>query len=284
MGARFLIMLGAFALGCQKSVPVTVSGSPAETDEEGDGDGGADSPGDSDGDVDGSEGCGASTDGLSTTLTVGDQARSYVLDLPDDYDAEKAYPLVFAWHGLGGSGGLAASYFGLDGTIGSDAVVAYPDALVLPDYDGKTGWNLSPYGYDFVFFDDLYAHLTDNLCIDEGRVFSTGSMGCYRGQIFNAIAPVAGGPSFWYGTCSGSVAARVIHGTNDDVVALSEGQASIGHWRNRSGCSASTEATESTSCVSFEGCTQDVDWCEHGGEHEWPWFAASVVWDFFSAQ
>ena len=285
MGTRVLVMLSVLGLGCQKVSSVTVGSLHSDTD--------TDTDADADADAAGSGGCGASPDGLATTLTIGDQARSFVLALPDDYEPGKAYPLVFAWHGLGGSGALAASYFGLDGTAGSDAVVVYPSALVLPDYGGKTGWNLNPNGYDFTFFDDLYTHLTDNLCIDEDRVFSTGhsfggymsnSMGCYRGHIFNAIAPVAGGPAFWYGTCSGSVSARVIHGSDDDVVALSEGQASVAHWRNSSGCSASTAATASASCVSFEDCSQDVDWCEHGGEHEWPWFAASAVWDFFLAQ
>jgi polyhydroxybutyrate depolymerase len=288
MGTRVLMMLSVLGMSCQKVAPVTGGLSSSSSDA------GADA--DADADAEGSAGCGASPDGLATTLTIGDQARSFVLGLPDDYDSDQPYPLVLAWHGLGGSGALAASYFGLGGAAGSDAVVVYPSALVLPEYDGKTGWNLNPNGYDFTFFDDLYVHLTDNLCIDEGRVFSTGhsfggymsnSMGCYRGHIFNAIAPVAGGPSFWYGPCSGSVAARVIHGSDDDVVSLSEGQASVVHWRNSSECSGATAATAATgaaSCIAFEGCFRDVDWCEHGGGHEWPWFAASAVWDFFSAQ
>jgi len=281
MGTRILMVLAGFVLGCQKGASVTVDATNGDTDA------------DTDADADGSAGCGASPDGLATTLTVGDKARSFVLALPDDYDPDQLYPIVFAWHGLGGSGALAASYFGLDDAVGSDAVVAYPSALILPDYDGKTGWNLDPNGYDFVFFDALYAHLTDNLCIDEGRVFSTGhsfggymsnGMGCYRGDVFNAIAPVAGGPAFWSGSCSGSVAARVIHGSNDDVVAFSDGQSALNRWANSSGCSETTAATESTFCVAFDDCSRDVHWCEHSGEHEWPWFAASAVWDFFSAQ
>ena len=40
------------------------------------------------------------------TLMVDGMERQYILALPANYDPDKAYPLVFAWHGRGGDGAL----------------------------------------------------------------------------------------------------------------------------------------------------------------------------------
>ena len=163
---------------------------------------------------------------------------------------------------------------------------------MLPER-GQTGWDLNPNGYDFDFFDDLYDHLTAGLCIDTDRVFSTGhsfggymsnSLGCYRADVLSAIAPVAGGPVTWFGGCSGSVAALVVHGTGDSVVEFAQGQAAVNQWHSANSCSDASVPSASGSCVAYEGCERDVHWCEHDGGHEWPSFTAGAVWDFFEAQ
>lgn len=240
----------------------------------------------------GSAGCGAPASGVSTTLEVGTQSRSFVLYLPSDYDADVAYPLIFAWHGLGGSGSLAQYYFGLEGAVGSDAIIAYPNALPRADSGGETGWELSPYGYDFEFFDAMVNELTGRLCIDEDRIFSTGhsfggymsnAMGCYRGDIHNAIAPVAGGPPF-YGDCTQAVGAWITHGKGDDTVEPSQGQDAVARWKYTNECDDTTTPTGANNCVAYDGCTRDVQWCEHSGGHEWPGFAGGAIWEFFAAQ
>lgn len=240
----------------------------------------------------GSGGCGEPSGGVSTTLTVGTQSRSYVLYLPSDYDADIAYPLVFAWHGLGGSGALAQYYFGLEAAAGNNAIIAYPNALTRADSGGETGWELSPYGYDFEFFDAMVDELTENLCIDEQRIFSTGhsfggymsnAMGCYRSNVHNAIAPVAGGPPY-YGACDGAVGAWITHGQSDDTVELSQGEAARDVWWVQNECEEDTTSVGPDSCEAYTGCSRDLHWCQHTGEHEWPSFAGSAIWDFFAAQ
>ncbi len=251
----------------------------------------ADSDTDSDTDSDSdSDGCGQSPDGIATSIDVGGDERTFALHIPKDYDPEFNYPLIFAWHGLGGSGDVAQNYFGIEQHAGDDAIIVYPDALYLDEYDA-TGWEVNPNGYDFNFFDALYDHLLGNLCIDASRVFSTGHsfggymtnyLGCYRADVFNAIAPVAGGPP--WGSCGGPVAAWITHGSADDVVELSEGEAAREKWLTQNDCGDTSSATDPDPCVAYEGCTRDVHWCLHTGGHEWPAFAGAAIWDFFQAQ
>jgi len=280
----FMIALG---VSCTGSGSKSLTDTQDETDQ---GSGESDTePGEH---IDGSSGCGEDPSSLSTTITVGSTTRSFVLYLPSDYDKERDYPLIFAWHGLGGSGALAQYYFGIEEQVGSDGIVVYPNALPRDDSGGETGWELSPYGYDFEFFDAMYAAVTEGLCIDEARVFSTGhsfggymsnAMGCYRGEVHNAIAPVAGGPPY-YGDCATPVGAWIAHGKADDTVVLSQGETARDRWLFSNECADTTAPTDPSPCVAYDECTKDVHWCQYPGGHEWPSFAGLAIWNFFSAQ
>ena len=72
--------------------------------------------------------------------------------------------------------------------MAGEAIFVYPNGRVLPDF-GRTAWELNAQSPDMLFFDALYERLVDELCIDEGRVFSYGhsfggymsnAVGCYR--------------------------------------------------------------------------------------------------------
>jgi polyhydroxybutyrate depolymerase len=240
----------------------------------------------------GSAGCGTGAAAVDTALEVGGQTRSYEISTPPAYDPNVATPLIFALHGLGGSGQLAQTYFGLEWSAGPEAIIVYPDALALDSFGGQTGWDLSPYGFDFEFFDALYAHLTEHLCVDLDRVFATGhsfggymsnSLGCYRSEVLDAIAPVAGGPPY-YGGCGEPIGVWLTHGSSDPTVELSEGLSALARWRTTNGCSDETVDTDPSPCVAYKGCARDLHWCEHTGGHEWPAFAPGAIWDFFAAQ
>ncbi len=273
------------------------SDSDTDTDTDGDTDGDADSDSDSDGDTDnGSEGCGEDPVGIDLTLDVDGQMRSFQLYIPSDYDPSHAYPLIFGLHGGGGTGAGFRSYCGLDEEVGSDAVVVYPDGLPEDGW-GDNVWILNPEGDDFVFFDDLLAHLMSNLCIDETRLFSTGwsmggymtnSLGCYRADVFKAIASVSGGtpgdkpPAPAYPDCDGEIAAMIVHGTSDSVIPLSEGENIRDIFVENNGCGQTSSPTDPSPCVAYDDCETPVHWCEFAGDHEWPDFVPAGVWEFFS--
>ncbi|HMA97764.1 MAG TPA: Ricin and poly(3-hydroxybutyrate) depolymerase fusion [Polyangiaceae bacterium] len=241
-------------------------------------------------------GCGKAaqaTGAQELTIPIAGTDRSYILFIPTNYDSSKALPLVFAWHGLGGSGALARQYFGLERAASNQAILVYPSGL--PTTDGKTGWTLTQDGVDIQFFDALLVDISEKYCVDRARVFSTGhsfgammtnALGCFRGDVLRGVAPVAGMPPFGRATCSSPVAAWISHGENDATVDFTDGGiASRDFWIKLNGCSLETEpaAVDPSPCVAYEGCSEGhpVHWCVHQSNHNWPSFAAAGIWAFF---
>ena len=63
--------------------------------------------------------------------------------------------------------------------------------------------------------------------------YMSNLVGCERGDVVRAIAPVSGG--IVASTCKGPVAAWLAHGASDPVVAQSEGIAAVGSGREAVG-------------------------------------------------
>jgi len=119
-------------------------------------------------------------------VTSGGKSRDVIVDIPADYDPTHPYRLIFSWRQMGGSdtgnaNGLhpagdgpnfdakSYAYFGL---LREATNANQPAIFVAPDTDPIGGnWD---WAKDSVYFDDLLALVTTNLCIDESRVFTTG--------------------------------------------------------------------------------------------------------------
>lgn len=238
---------------------------------------------------------GAATGTQNLTLPIAGAERSYVLSVPASYDANKALPLIFAWHGLDGSGTMAQRYFGIERAANNQAILVYPTGL--PNADGQAAWTLTQDGVDVQFFDTLLADISSNYCVDLARVFSTGhsygammtnALGCFRSDVLRGVAPVAGMPPFGRTTCAGAVAAWIAHGDNDSVVDFTSGGiASRDFWLKLNGCATESEpvAVEPSPCVAYQDCSagHPVHWCVHQNDHNWPSFAASGIWGFFDS-
>ena len=65
----------------------------------------------------------------SQTITVGSQARTYVLSVPRSYDPNTPLPLVFGWHGHGATGAFARQVFSIEPAAAGGAIFVYPDGL-----------------------------------------------------------------------------------------------------------------------------------------------------------
>ncbi|MBR4348591.1 MAG: T9SS type A sorting domain-containing protein [Fibrobacter sp.] len=94
--------------------------------------------------------------------------RTIRIDIPDNYDNNKPYKLIFGMHCMGGwAGGVQQEgYYGLK-PLDTQKTAIY----VAPEGNG----NQAPWGQDdYLLFDELLADLQSNLCIDSSRVFSTG--------------------------------------------------------------------------------------------------------------
>jgi len=212
---------------------------------------------------------------------------------------------------MGGTGTMSRQYFGIESASNNGAIFVYPDGLPSGGGDGGTGWDLSATGIDIAFFDALLAYVSDNYCIDRKRIFSSGHsfgamftnyLGCYRGDVLRAIAPVAGMPPSSFGrgntSCVGDVGAIIIHGENDTTVDYTTGGiASRDYWGDRNGCSMSTDpvAITPSACVEYQGCQPDLPlvWCVHTQGHNWPttrncgdggicFDGGAAIWEFFA--
>jgi polyhydroxybutyrate depolymerase len=245
-----------------------------------------------------SAGCGmAAPMAGNGTIDVNGTMRSYIVTLPQSYDPMKPHRLIFAWHGLGGTAASIAQrgYYGLQTRAQNSAIFVTGQGLDTMAL-GMTapGWD-NMGGRDVNFVKALYARLQSTLCIDENRVFSTGmsyggimsnTLGCQMGDVFRAIAPMAGsGPGFGgRATCTGEVAVWMSHGDNDTVVATSSGMASRDFWVRTNKCQETSKPVEPSPCVSYDGCAADlpVTFCLFPGGHTVPAFAAAAIWDFFA--
>lgn len=212
--------------------------------------------------------------------------RHYQVYVPPSYDPQVPLRLVFTFHGLGGNGDQIRSYLSLETESAGQAIIVYPDGRVVPNI-GRTGWEEADLG----FFDAMLSEVSRDYCVDLGRVFATGHsfggymtnlVGCQRGDIVKAVAPVSGGTIG--GVCRGPVAAWLAHGDNDPTVPQSEGIAAREQWRQTNGCSTTTAPTSEPDCQSYQGCPADapVTWCSFsGGHYPLPAYTRAAIWEFF---
>jgi predicted esterase len=129
---------------------------------------------------------GSSVDkGLPTSTTLKIKDREYIIDIPADYDPTHPYRLIFSWHqaygsDVGNANGQTPAFSGPNfdakdyayyGLHREATNANQPAIFVSPEGVGSFPWD---YNRDVALFDDLLALVTTNLCIDEGRVFTTG--------------------------------------------------------------------------------------------------------------
>jgi polyhydroxybutyrate depolymerase len=236
------------------------------------------------------------------SLTSSGQHRTYGLFVPDAYDSKTALPIVFVFHGDGGTG-AGMRGINLEAKAAGKAVFVYPDGLNQTwDLDTPPGQNK-----DYVFFDDLVADVASKLCVDTKRVFLFGlsngaffanQLGCFRGDKIRGFVSHSGGgpytnnPSDFgadgiFSACNTTPpAALIIHGDADTVVPFEAGQKSARYWRIKNGCRESTNPYSQNPCVSYAGCNMGhpVVWCPISGLDHALWSSATdVAWSFFSS-
>lgn len=111
------------------------------------------------------------------TIKSSNTDREFTIDIPTNYDPEKPYRLIFAWHWINASdeavvsgqtsnGGKVWAYYGLKNQADTSGT---PAIFIAPQSRNGT-WDQQ----DHVFFDDMLALAKAELCIDTTRVFATG--------------------------------------------------------------------------------------------------------------
>lgn len=246
--------------------------------------GDASTTGDSPGET--SPGCGQSPPANGRrTINVGGSSRDYILRVPDDYDPERPYRLILAYHwrdgnasqvANGGEGGSTEDpFYGLWDLAENSTIFVAPEGR-------NAGWyNMGD--EDIAFTDAILEQLFAELCIDTSRIFATGfsfgagmsyALACARPDVFRGVALYAGAQ---LSGCNGGntpVAFFAAHGVRDSVLGVAQGRQLRDRFVQVNGCTPQDPpepARDSGThiCTSYEGCMEGypVRWCAHGGDH-----------------
>ena len=242
-------------------------------------------------------------------FTGGGIEHEVYLDLPENYDKNKPYRLVFGMHCMGGSAQNVAKnehYYGYRDQKGAKESTIF----VAPHgYTDNMPWRCGD-NKDHLFFDEILTYLNENLCVDTSRVFSSGfSFGAMysnslaqtfqhrlRGVVVFATADQviylpknAGKPIAWMGTV----------GLSDGTCPPSMGRSARDRILKNNGPEGHTDctgekATEYTggNHVCYDYKTVDprfpVKWCTFKGGHQWDMrengklWASDVGWEFIT--
>ena len=152
-------------------------------------------------------GCGKPRTLQNGTITImfNNASRKYILRVPDDYDNNHPYRLVFAYAESGASAMSVASrnYFTLATLDSTNTIFVAPDAA-----NGAGSWSKS----DVELTDAILAQLEGDLCIDKTRIFATGfsfggamslALACTRADVFRGVAFFSGADLT--GSCTGTL-------------------------------------------------------------------------------
>jgi polyhydroxybutyrate depolymerase len=118
--------------------------------------------------------------GIMMDWTVAGRRREALVFPPASNAAVEKHPLIFAWHGHGGTIQGAAQDMGFQ-TLWPEAIVVYPQGLKTetqgdPDGNGY-GWQkeLGDDGNrDLKFFDAMLTEIRQKYAVDEERIYTTG--------------------------------------------------------------------------------------------------------------
>ncbi|WP_405454753.1 cellulose binding domain-containing protein [Streptomyces achromogenes] len=196
-----------------------------------------------------SPGCGKAPTLTSGTYTLqsGGKNRSFILRVPDGYDRDRAYRLVFGFHWLGGTSTDVATgrtvdpgtwaYYGLQRLADNSAVFVAPQGL-------GNGW-ANTGEEDVTFVDDMIRRIEADLCVDQTQRFALGfsygaamsySLACSRATVFRAVAVQSGGVLSGCDDGTRPIAYLGVHGLRDNVLGISGGRAMRDRFVRNNGC------------------------------------------------
>jgi polyhydroxybutyrate depolymerase len=211
--------------------------------------------------------------------------RDYYVWLPAGYDPMRAYTTVFLGPGCGGTGKDVVPVQ-MASTSNAILVGLDPD----PPAEGRACFDTEqPNTPEIPYFDQTLKEVEAKFCIDTSRVFIAGfssgswladTLGCVRAGVIRGQGNTAGELQGGL-TCSGPIAAMMIHDTSDDqnnyMQDYNGARAGI---LMRNGCSSTTMPYDPgitttgkdlkgnpIQCVQYQGCKPGFPlvWCPTNG-------------------
>ncbi|MFG2167210.1 cellulose binding domain-containing protein [Micromonospora chersina] len=259
-------------------------------------------------------GCGRAPTLSSGTHSIqsSGRTRTYILRVPDNYDSNRPYRVVFGFHWLNGTATDVAtgqtvqrdvwSYYGLQRLANESTIFVAPQGL-------NNGW-ANTNGEDLTFVDDMIRQLDAGLCVDTTQRFAVGfsyggamsyAIACARPTVFRAVAVQSGGQ---LSGCSGGtqpVAYLGVHGIRDSVLNISGGRTLRDRFVRNNGCAAQNPAEPAQGSLThrvttYSGCSagHPVVWAAFdeghiaapqdgaAGDSGYRTWVPGVVWSFFT--
>lgn len=273
------------------------------------------------------------------SIRHGGMERAYLVHIPTGYRSGTPTPVVFAFHGGGGDMKLQASeHYGLvDKADSAGFVAVFPNGYSRLPGGKLATWNAGnccaqarDAGSDDVgLVRAIWTRLQTQITADPHRVYATGMsnggmlshrLACEMGDVFKAVAPVAGTDGTLSCQPARPVSVLQIHAKDDTHVLFNGGAGdeafkdkskvanfvsvpeTIQRWTQRNQCTAPARRVLSVPgayCDAYQSCAggTQVQLCvtETGG-HSWPGgskarprsepastaiSANDVMWDFF---
>jgi poly(3-hydroxybutyrate) depolymerase len=233
-----------------------------------------------------SAGCGSPPTLKSGTIPImfNNASRNYILRIPDDYDNNHPYRLVFAYAESGASAMSVASrnYFTMATLDSEDSTI-----FVAPDAaNGEGSWSKS----DVELTDAILEQLEADLCIDKSRLFATGfsfggamslALACTRADVFRGVAFFSGADLT--GSCNGTLTKPIAYyasqasGDSSGDPIPSSGRIKQAQFAEVNGCTAEPAATtfpaagQPHKCTVYQGCSpgHPTVYCVFEGAHGW---------------
>lgn len=211
-----------------------------------------------------------------------------------------ASPVIFGWHGHGGSMGNAARQYHFH-ALWPEAIVVYPQGLNTPgrltDPEGKKpGWQSGPGDQedrDLKFFDALLAELRGHFKVDDRRVYSSGHsngggftylLWATRGEKFAAFAPSAASAARRLALLKPKPVLHIA-GENDPLVKYAWQVTTMDAVRKLNQCGPGTAWELDPDCTFHPSpLGAPVVTAIHPGDHSYPRQAPEVIVKFFKSQ
>ena len=243
--------------------------------------------------------------------------REYILYVPNSYDENSATPILFNFHGFGGSANQFISRADMRAEAELNSfILVYPQGSCL---DGVPHWNPCPIdgdnkssADDLGFFEAMVNEISSEYTVDMERIYAAGfsnggmmafGLANYKSDLIAAVASVSGSMLDCLETPSHPMPILHLHGTSDGVLpyngdaSFNSVQNTLDYWTNfNNTVSTPTINIDNTSGMTIEQYVYDQGdnsvSVEHykyiGGEHTWfnetyqGQNASKLVWDFMS--